>query len=793
MSLLLKILHRIFSFLKALFTLSYLDAISNRVLRWTAKFFMLIIYYVVALHINFLWLFGYMPKLSDVRNPQVAIATEIYTEDSVLIGKFYNENRTPVKFSEISKNAVDALIATEDVRFYKHHGLDLFALAGGVYSTTKGDERGASTITQQLAKNMYNIRKRNNQGLLQRVRFVGTLISKTKEWITSIKLELFYSKEEIIEMYFNTVDFGNNWFGIKVASQNYFSKQPAELNLQESATLIGLLKATSSYNPLTNKKRSLKRRNVVLSQMEKYGYISEQVADSVSSLPLTLNRAKNNPGTKDSYLKQMVYRIVSQNCDAKGLNLFEDGLKIYTTINSHLQKYAEEAVFEHMKKIQKQFDEQWGSSVPWRDDRGNELKNFAEAAIVYTPVYDRLMRLYDGNKDSVTAALNRKRPMKVFTYTGGKDTMFSYMDSLKYYARILNTGMMSVNPLTGEIKAYVGGISHDYFKYDHVWQSKRQAGSTFKPFAYLAALEDTFSPCSRMNDVPVRIVYDGDQVWEPRNSTGTYTYTSKTLRRALAQSVNSITAQLTEDVGWETVVECAHRLGIKSPLDTVPSICLGSSDVNVYEMVCAYAAFANGGKKTEPILVKSIYNHDGSLVEEYSPVFTQVITEENAWLMLYMLQGTIQEPGGTSQALWGYNVFGNGNEIAGKTGTTSNYSDAWYMGITHDLVTGVWVGAPFRSVHFRGSAGQGSRLALPIFAKMMEKAYKDKKSGVTTGKFVKPKTRIKKEYYCDMEDYDIAGLDSLAIDSLLTDSLNLNQHHEFHTDSLNDSIQYPGD
>lgn len=239
-----------------------------------------------------------MPKLSDVRNPQVAIATEIYTEDSVLIGKFYNENRTPVKFSEISKNAVDALIATEDVRFYKHHGLDLFALAGGVYSTTKGDERGASTITQQLAKNMYNIRKRNNQGLLQRVRFVGTLISKTKEWITSIKLELFYSKEEILEMYFNTVDFGNNWFGIKVASQNYFSKQPAELNLQESATLIGLLKATSSYNPLTNKKRSLKRRNVVLSQMEKYGYISEQVADSVSSLPLTLNRAKNNPGIK---------------------------------------------------------------------------------------------------------------------------------------------------------------------------------------------------------------------------------------------------------------------------------------------------------------------------------------------------------------------------------------------------------------------------------------------------------------------------------------------------------------
>ncbi|MBS1764330.1 MAG: transglycosylase domain-containing protein [Bacteroidetes bacterium] len=754
---------------------------------------MLVVYYVIALHINFLWLFGYMPKLSDVRNPQVAIATEIYTEDSVLLGKFYNENRTPVQFSAISKNAVDALVATEDVRFYQHHGLDLFALAGGIYSTTRGDERGASTITQQLAKNMYNIRKRKNQGLLQHVPFLNTIISKTKEWITSLKLEVFYSKDEILEMYFNTVDFGNNWYGIKVAAQNYFSKQPSQLNLEESATLIGLLKATSSYNPLTNKKRSRDRRNVVLSQMKKYGFISQQVADSVMQLPLKLNRAKNNPGTSDSYLKQLVYRIVKSECESKGLNIFEDGLKIYTTINSHLQLYAQQAVAEQMKKNQKQFDEQWRQQSPWRDDKGNEIKNFAESAIVYTPVYERLSKLYDGNKDSITVALNIKRPMKVFTYTGSKDTMFSYLDSLKYYAKILNTGMMSLNPVNGEIKAYVGGIDYNYFKFDHVWQSKRQAGSTFKPFAYLAAIEDTFSPCTRMNDVPVRIIYEGNQVWEPKNSTGGFTYTSKTLRRALAQSVNSITAQITEDVGWETVVEYAHLLGIRSALDTVPSICLGSSDVNVYEMVCAYAAFANGGKKTDPILVKSIYSNDGSLIQEFKPTFTQVISEENAWLMLYMLQGTLQEPGGTSQALWGYNVFPKGNEIAGKTGTTSNYSDAWYMGITHDLVTGVWVGAPYRSVHFRGASGQGSRLALPIFAKMMEKAYKDSESGVVPGKFVKPNTRIKKEYYCDMEDYDLSMTDSLAMDSLVADSLRIRNYHLFEADSLRDTIPVSGD
>jgi penicillin-binding protein 1A len=778
-----RIYKQLFLILKSVITFSYLKIIKNKALRAVAILFMLMVYYIVLLHINFLWLFGYMPKMSEVRNPQVAIATEIYTEDSVLIGKYYHENRTPVRFDSISTYAVQALVATEDVRFYKHFGLDLYALISGAYSTAKGDERGASTITQQLAKNMYSTRKKVNQGLLQHIPLVGTLVSKSKEWVTSVKLEMFYSKDEILEMYFNTVDFGNNWYGIKVAAQNYFSKQPSELNLQESATLIGLLKATSSYNPLNNKKRSLNRRNIVLSQMQKYGYISQATYDSISPLPLNLKRPTNNPATKDSYLRQLIAKIIKSYCDDNNININEDGLKIYTTINAHLQSYAELAVKDHMKKVQKQFDEHWGKQNPWRDDNGREIMNFTNTALAFTQSYDRLKKQFPSSPDSITYYLNKKKVMKVFSYNGSIDTVMSTIDSLKYYARLLNAGTMSLNPLTGEIKAYVGGVDFDFFKFDHVVQSKRQPGSTFKPFAYLAAIEDTFSPCSRLDDVPVSIEYDGGQIWQPYNSTGAFTYSSKTLRRALAQSVNSITAQIAELVGWDKIVECAHRAGVKSRLDTVPSICLGTSDVSVYEMTCAYAPFVNGGKSVEPILVKRICANDGALLKEFVPEFKQVISEENAWLMLYMLQGTIQEPGGTSQALWGYSIFKNGNDVAGKTGTTSNYSDAWYMGVTHDLVTGVWVGAPYRSVHFRNSSGQGSRLALPIFGKMLEKAYQDPKSGVVLGKFKKPK-KISKTIYCDNDDIELEAADSLLNDSLINTELMILENDSVKSDSL---------
>lgn len=760
-----QILAKLLRIIKSVFTLSYLRLfIKNRYLRGIAAFFVLIGYYVIALHINFLWLFGYMPNASEVKNPQVAIASEVYSADSVLIGKFYNENRTPIHFSEISPNVIQALIATEDVRFYQHHGMDLFALAGGVYSTAKGDGRGASTITQQLAKNMFNTRKKINQGLLQYIPYIRTIVSKTKEWVTAIKLELFYSKNEILEMYLNTVDYGNNWFGIKVASKNYFGKLPADLTIEEAATLIGLLKATSSYNPIRNKKNSKLRRNVVLSQLVKYKELTQQQYDSIAELPIVLKLRKNSSDEKDSYLRQYVERSLKGWCADNKVNLYEDGIKIYTTINSHLQRYAEEATHEHMKKMQKMFYEHWGKHNPWVDENGNELKRFIEISMTFTPMYDHLKRKYNNNTDSINIELNRKKQMKVFTYDGAKDTVFSSFDSLRYYAKILNAGMMSLDPIAGEIRAYVGGIDYNFFKYDHVTQAKRQAGSTFKPFAYLTALSDTFTPCDLFVDKPVKIEYEGGQIWEPKNSNGTFSYHYKTLRRAMAQSCNSITAQLTEAVGWGKVIEYAHKVGIVSKLDSVPSICLGSSDVSIFEMVRAYGTFVNKGERTDPIIIKKIYSSENELMETFSAHKEPAITEETAWLMLFMLLGGIQEPGGTSQALWGYDVFGNNNEIGGKTGTTSNYSDAWYMGVTHDLVTGVWVGADYRSVHFRHGAGQGSKAALPIFAKMLEKAYKDPKSGITQARFPKPGVKIKKEYYCVYDE------DSLALDSLLNDT-----------------------
>lgn len=766
MQLFLKVLKFLWRFLAGLFTTPLLAKyLRNNFLLWSVRLCLYIGYYFIALQLNLFWLFGYLPDLAEVRNPQVAIATEFYSKDSVLLGKFYNENRTPVTFDKISPYAVNALIATEDVRFYKHHGMDFQSLFGSVASTATGDGRGGSTITQQLVKNMYNTRKIVNMGLLQHIPFVRTVVAKTKEWLTAFKLESFYNKNEILEMYFNTVDFGNNSFGIKVASQNYFSKQPLDLKLEEAATLVGLLKATTSYNPIRSKKRAKERRNVVLGQMLKYNYIQQNVYDSVTKLPMTLKLRKRMSSDNDSYIRQFVERSIKAWLDRQGYNLYEDGLKIYTTINSRLQKYAEDAMRSHLKKLQKSFYEHWRGKNPWRDDSGAEIPNFLESQIEKIPLYEELKLVYNNNIDSVKIELRRRKPMKIFAWEGYRDTVMSSMDSLSYYAKLLNMGLMSVDPFKGEIRAYVGGIDYNFFKFDHVAQSRRQAGSTFKPFAYLAALADSFSPCDKFVDKPVQIKYEGGQIWEPKNSNDKFSYHSKTLRRALAQSCNSITAQITDSVGWGKVIEYAHKAGIISKLDSVPSICLGSSDVSVYEMTKAYSTFLNKGKRSDPIIVTKIFNSDGELIGDFKSHTEQVIDEETAWLMCYMLLGGLQEPGGTSRALWGYDIFPKNNEIAGKTGTTSNYSDAWYMGMTRDLVTGVWVGADYRSVHFRGGSGQGSKAALPVFAKMLEAAYKDPLAELVPGPFPKPWTKIKRTYICPVTP------DSTELDYLFSDSL----------------------
>jgi penicillin-binding protein 1A len=744
--------------------------IKNRYLRYFVILVYLIVIFFCAIELNFLWLFGYSPDMSDIKVPAMSVGSQVYTADGKLIGEYYKENRSPVEFKEINKNIINALVATEDVRFYSHGGVDFYSFFTSMVSTATGDKRGGSTITQQLAKNLYSTRKRKSQGVLSHIPLVRTIISKCKEWITAYKIEHIYNKEEILTLYLNTVPFGNNTFGIKTASLKLFDKTPDDVTPAEAATLVGMLKATSTYNPINNPERSIERRNVVLSQMQKYGYMEKADYDKFSKLPIGLDLSYvDNDSHGDSYLREAVERWLRSWCKENDVDLYEDGLKIYTTIDSRLQKYAEEAVEEKMKMLQRRFDNIWGDKNPWRDSKGKEIVNFVKKAEQRLPIYKLLSKKYKGDTTQINAYFEKPKRMKVFTWKGEKDTTFSSIDSIKYYARLLNTGMMTIEPTTGKIKVWVGGINHKYFNYDHVNQSKRQAGSTFKPFAYLTALDNGYAPCDKFTDKPVTITYkDGgkEETWSPNNADWNFSYREMSLRWAMGRSVNSITAQITEKVGWDKVVEYAHKVGIESPLKAVPSVSLGSNDVSVYEMVRAYATFLNRGEKVDPLLVTKITDQDGNVIQEFTLKKERAISEEVAWLMLYMFRGGMEEPGGTSQALWEYNGLWkkNNNQIGGKTGTSSDYVDGWYMGITKDLVTGVWVGADDRSVHFTTSeSGEGSHTALPIFGAFMEKVYADPDSGYGYGPFPKPFTKITKSYDCPSPRIRI---DTTAVDSL---------------------------
>lgn len=761
--------------LKKLKYLTLKHYISNNWLLWIMRFVVALFIYIFFLESNLLYITGPVPTLHEIKNPAVAIASDIYTSDSVLIGRYYIENRTPVAYNEMSPWLTKALVATEDARFYQHHGLDLYALVSSLWQTAQGDQRGGSTITQQLVKNIFKTRAVASQGLLRHVPGVRTLVYKTKEWLTALKLEFFFSKQDILELYLNSVDFGNNWFGVKVASNNYFNKSPLQLQAQEAAVLIGMLKATTTYNPKRNKEKSRQRRNIVLAQMAKYNYITTQQSDSLQLLPLKLNlRKQKKSESDDSYIRQYVEKTITPWCEQNNINLYEDGLKIYTTIHSKMQRNAEEAVSTHVQKLQKQFNEQWRNKNPWIDDNGVVIENFIEQQLEQTTAYADLMNQHKNNKDTVNKFIRLRKPMKIFSWKGAIDTTFSSYDSLKYYATIIQSGLMCWNPSTGKILAYVGGIDHQFFKYDKVTQSKRQPGSTFKPFAYLAAIDKGCDPCDAFEDKPVLIKYDNGQTWQPRNSDGVFTYTYKTLRRAMAQSCNSITAQITEMIGWQAVADYAKLCGISSDLTVVPSICLGSSDVGVYELANAYGTMVNDGNKCTPIIIQSICNKLGNTIATFKPQFTKVISDETSYLMRHMLLGSIEEPEGTSLALWSYKLFDNQNQIGGKTGTTSNNSDAWYVGITKNTVTTVWTGTDYRSIHLRGDAGQGSRAALPIFAMFMEKTIAQKNANIEIGRWPKPKEKINRQYLsCTGFIYNVN--DSALTDStgaiLITDSM----------------------
>ena len=699
--------------------------------------------YVYTVGIDLFGLFGAMPSLADVENPENDLSSELISADGVSLGRYFRFNRSQVTFEELSDDLVNALVISEDHRFYQHSGLDFPAylrVAWGLI--TLNPAGGGSTITQQLAKNLYTRNQdRSLDGSIAKLgRYPRRIVQKTKEWVIAVNLERNFTKEEIIAMYLNTYEFSNNAYGIKVASETYFSKSQDSLNLQESALLVGMLQNSNFYNPIRRPENALQKRNEVLYKIyrNQYKINTREAYDSIAALDLGLHfKIQNQNEGLATHFRTVITARLMDFCAQRGIDLWNSGLKIYTTIDSRLQRYAEEAVSEHMSYLQKEFGKQWEGKNPWVDDDRKEIPGFLKSRIRQTDAYKNLVLKYGENSDSVRIMLNHKKPMTIFSWGGERDTLFSSMDSLAYYKRFLQTGLMSMDPNTGHIKAWVGGFNYKYFKYDHVKQGKRQPGSTFKPFVYGLAMESGYSPCYVLEDISPSFKVSGT-VWYPPNAEGgNGTGEKMTIRQAMARSVNSITAQMMKALGEENVVEFAHRVGIESKLDAVPSLCLGVSDVSLYEMVGAYSTYVNNGIHTEPFYITRIEDKNGNVIENFVPKTRQAISDQTAYKMIYMLMGGLEETGGTSR---GMNLdIRKDNEIGGKTGTTNQASDGWYIGVTQNLVTGIWVGGDERSVHFPSWVfGQGGRTARPIWDKYMIQTYLDPTTGITKGKFRLP-------------------------------------------------------
>lgn len=744
-----------------------------------ATFIAILFAFLFLVDINFLWLFGKSPGLSEVNAPIQNVASELYSSDGKLLGKYFRENRTPVKFEEISPVLKESLISTEDERFYRHFGIDVQGLFAAVKDMFKGNARGASTITQQLAKNMFKVRSQYSTGLLGYIPGIKMVIMKSKEWILALKLELFYDKDEILTMYFNTVDFGSNTYGIKTASKSYFNTTPQNITIEQAATLIGLLKATTTYNPRINPENSMERRNVVLSNLLKCDYITRAEFDSLKQIPIIL--ANNTEADTDGtalYFKDAVAEYLSDWCKENDIDLHGDGLKIYTTVDYQMQQYAEEAVDKQMRIIQRNFNNHWGNQNPWQDENHIEIPNFIENIAKKTSAYKNLMRKFPNQPDSIDYYLNKPHRLKVFDYDKGtRDTTISTMDSIRYMEHFMHTGFVAMEPQTGFVKAWVGDINFGSWKYDKV-TSKRQPGSTFKLFVYAAAFNNGLSPCdTRIDQYTDWDVMDKGMPskWTPRNADGVYTGDTMYLKAAFARSINTIAVQLAKEIGMDAVIRTAHAMGIKTSLNENPSTSLGASDVSLLELVNSYCTVINDGMTHDPVLVTRIEDRNGKVIYQYNPRQTQAIPYETAFLMTEMLRSGLSEPGGTSQALWGFNLFNTDTDFGGKTGTSSNHSDAWFVGVTPKLVGGAWVGGEHRSIHFRtGELGQGSRTALPIFGYFMEKVLADKNLAAYRGHFPKPKQPISRNYQCQTPrriKADSTAIDSLSITGVDIESL----------------------
>ena len=694
--------------------------------------------------------FGALPTFEELENPQTNLATEVISADGVTIGKYATENRTPIKYKELPENLVQALVATEDERYYEHSGIDFKGFARAVIKL--GRDGGASTITQQLAKNLFT--KRASRNIFKRIG------QKMKEWVVSVKLERQYTKQEIIAMYLNTQDFIFNAVGIRSAARIYFGKEAKDLDVQESAILVAMLKNPRQYNPNReiSKDKSRRRRNVVFSQMAKNGFLTQSEKDSLQLLPLKINYT---PESHDegyatyfrTHLQKIMRNWVEKNPKPNGeeYDIFKDGLKIYVTIDSRMQQYAEEAVKEHMANLQTYFfrEQKRNRTAPFYDIERDQIRGILTRAKKNSERYKRL-KIAGVSSKRIDSIFNAKTKMNVFSWRGNIDTIMSPMDSIKYYKHFLRSGLVSIEPQTGHIKAWVGGIDNKHFKYDAVAQQKRQVGSTFKPFVYATAIDQLRkSPCDMLPNTPYTIPkgkYGIPEEWTPRNSQEKYGG-MMTLKDALATSTNVVTANLIDQVAPENVVRLAKSAGIETEIQANPSIALGAVDLSLLEMTSAYSTFANKGLRVKPMIITRIEDKNGTVLKNFIPKTKEVISEESAYVILKLLEGVADSGSGirlrssftsSGKASTGF-PYKFTNAIAGKTGTTQNQSDGWFMGIVPNLVTGVWTGGEDRATHFAGiTYGQGANMSLPSWAIFMRKCYEDKSLNVSKEDFEKP-------------------------------------------------------
>lgn len=683
-------------------------------------------------------IFGTMPTFDELENPRTNLATEIISADGKILGTYYIENRSNVRYAELSHYMPEALISIEDERFTEHSGIDERALLRVAFGVLTGRKKGGgSTITQQLAKNLFPRGENLSTPKL--------VLRKFQEWITATKLEHNYSKEEIVAMYLNTVAFGHNTFGIRSAASTFFDKNPKDLSVEECALMAGVVNAPTRYSPIRNPERSLGRRNLVLQKMAENGFITETECDSISQIPLDMTHfsIKDHNSGQATYFREFLRGYLNEwaknttRPNGTPYNIYRDGLRIYTTIDSRMQRYAEEAVSDFMgKELQPMFYKHWKGqkNAPFSNLTADQIDGLLETSMKRSDRY-RVLKDEGLPFDSIKAEFNRPVRMTVFSWNGPIDTVMTPMDSIRYYKWFLQASLVSIESHTGHVKAYVGGLDYRFFKYDHVTQARRQVGSTFKPFLYsLAMQEGEFTPCTKIPNIQYNIQLEDGKFWSPGNSGGRVGE-EITLKYALAQSNNWISAYLMNRFGPNAVIAQARRMGVESPIDAVPAICLGVCDLKLIEMVGGMSTFANQGVYIKPMFVTRIEDKNGNVIQRFSPEESEAMSEFTAYKTIELMKGVVQS--GTGIRL--RSLYGFTNPIAGKTGTTQKNSDGYFMGITPDLTTGVWVGAEDRSVHFRSTRlGQGSHTALPIWAMYMKKVYADKSLNISKGDFPKP-------------------------------------------------------